>query len=233
MKSPFAIAIAALAVSGAITASAANHKDFGRLEGGKVVAAPMVLDIRRVCTNAAEVVTEAEPTEKPATDDAPTAVEYVTNTVVTVVTNYVSRGETRLTAADYLAAGWKRVVDEKPEASATNRYVYATGWTETDTEIKRVYAEADIPPEVKPPRKFSKLKIYGAIAQLGAWDKIKSWLEAKDVGGVNGWTAFQLAQEVSESHELFASLAEEARQLLGLTEADFNALLDKCVLEED
>ena len=142
-------------------------------------------------------------------------------------------GESRLAASDYLAQGWKRVIDTPPAPSATNRYVYATGWAETDDAITRQYAEADIPPEVKMPRKFSKLKIYGAIAQLGAWDKVKSWLEAKDVGGINGWTAFTLAQEVSESHELFASLAEEARQLLGLTQEQFDALLDKCVLEEN
>ena len=145
----------------------------------------------------------------------------------------VIRGESRLTASDYLAQGWKRVIDEKPAPSATNRYVYATGWAETDDAITRQYAEADIPPAVKLPRKFSKLKIYGAIAQLGAWDKVKSWLEAKDVGGFNGWTAFTLAQEVSESHELFASLAEEARQLLGLTQEQFDAFLDQCVLEEE
>jgi hypothetical protein len=145
----------------------------------------------------------------------------------------VIRGESRLAASDYLAQGWKRVIDEAPAPSATNRYVYATGWKETDTEITRQYAEADIPEPVKLPRKFSKLKIYGAIAQLGAWDKVKSWLEAKDVGGINGWTAFTLAQEVSESHELFATLAEEARQLLGLDEAAFNAMLDQCVLEEN
>ena len=145
----------------------------------------------------------------------------------------VIRGESRLAASDYLAQGWKRVIDTPPAPSATNRYVYATGWKETDDEITRQYAEADIPAPIKVPRKFSKLKIYGAIAQLGAWDKVKSWLESKDVGGINGWTAFTLAQEVSESHELFATLAEEARQLLGLDEAAFDAMLDECVLEEN
>lgn len=145
----------------------------------------------------------------------------------------VIRGESRLAASDYLAQGWKRVIDEQPAPSATNRYVYATGWKESETAIMRQYAEADIPEPIKLPRKFSKLKIYGAIAQLGAWDKVKSWLESKDVGGINGWTAFTLAQEVSESHELFATLAEEARQLLGLDEATFNAMLDQCVLEEN
>jgi len=80
-------------------------------------------------------------------------------------------------------------------------------------------------------RKFSKLSIYGAIAQLGAWDAIKAWLEAKNINGINGWMAFQLAQEISEDHPLFASMAEEARQLLGLTEEQFDALLNECILK--
>ena len=196
MKPKIAIALFC-AASASLPISAANHADFGRLDGNRVAAAPTRL------------------------------------TVTLADGSTVIRGESRLTASDYLAQGWKRVIDEKPVPSATNRYVYATGWKETDTAITRQYAEADIPAPIKVPRKFSKLKIYGAIAQLGAWDKVKSWLEAKDVGGINGWTAFTLAQEVSESHELFASLAEEARQLLGLDEAAFNAFLDQCVLEEN
>ena len=216
MKATAAMCFVALALSGAVTANAVNHADFGRLDGNRITAAPVALTFRVIETNAAEVVEGDQ-----------------TNLVTTVSTNYVSLSESRLAASDYLAQGWKRVIDVAPAPTATNRYVYATGWAETDTAITRQYAEADIPPAVKLPRKFSKLKIYGAIAQLGAWEKVKGWLESKDVGGINGWTAFTLAQEVSESHELFASLAEEARTLLGLDEAAFNAFLDECVLEEN
>ena len=179
----------------AFPALAANHADFGRLDGNRLVAAPLTLAVRVGETTAV-------------------------------------RRDTRLTDADYLAAGFKRVIDEKPAASADGKVVVATGWTETDTAITRQYEEVDAPPEVKLPRKFSKLKIYGAIAQLGAWEKVKAWLEAKEVNGVNGWTAFTLAQEVSEDDALFAPLAEEARQLIGLDEAAFEALLSSCVLED-
>lgn len=141
----------------------------------------------------------------------------------------VYRGEVALTAEDYLSQGWKKVVDDPPKPSDEKHYVYPTGWEEYDATIVRTYAEAEVPPA--PSRQFSKLKIYGAIAQLGAWDKVKEWLEQKDVGGMNGWTAFTLAQEVSESHEMFATLAEEARKLLGMTQEQFDAMLDECVLE--
>ena len=178
----------------ALPALAANHADFGRLDGNRVVRAPLTLAVRVGETTAV-------------------------------------RRDTRLADADYLAAGFKRVIDEKPAASADGKVVIATGWTETDTAITRQYEEVDAPPAVTMPRKFSKLKIYGAIAQMGAWEKVKAWLEAKEVNGVNGWTAFTLAQEVSEDDALFAPLAEEARQLIGLDAASFEALLASCVLE--
>ena len=193
------LGLAASASAGAFPALAANHADFGRLDGNRLVAAPLTLAV--AATNADGSVTRS------------------------------IRRDTRLTAEDYLAQGWKRVIDEKPAASADGKVVVATGWTETDDAITRQYEEIDAPPAVTLPRKFSKLKIYGAIAQLGAWEKVKAWLEQKEVDGVNGWTAFTLAQEVSEDHELFATLAEEARQLLGLDAAAFEALLSSCVLE--
>lgn len=82
------------------------------------------------------------------------------------------------------------------------------------------------------PVRYSKLKIYGAISNLGAWERVKAWLEGKEVDGINGWMAFQLAQEVSSDHPMFRPLAEEARQMLGLTDDEFAALLAACVLDE-
>lgn len=248
--------IAVAAILTALTASAVNHADFGRLDGNRVVRAPLTLAVRVVTTNEQEVVTKVETpadtnaydsvavtNELPAVTDAipaatnavyavTNAAVFVTNIVTVIATNTVIRRDTRLSDADYLAQGWKRVIDDKPAASADGKVVVATGWTESETAITRTYEEQDAPPEVKLPRKFSKLKIYGAIAQLGAWEKVKAWLEAKEVDGVNGWTAFTLAQEVSEDHALFAPLAEEARQLIGLDAAAFEALLSSCVLEE-
>ena len=249
MKTAFtSFAAAALALAGALTASAVSHKDFGRLVSpDEIEYAPTRLDFCFVRTNVEEVVEEvlkeaeaagadeeAGPGEQTEPDiPAEPVVTYVTNLVTVVRTNYVTRGESMLTAKDYLSRGWKRIVDEKPAASASNKVVVATGWAEDETTITRQYAEEDAPEPVKVPRKFSKLKIYGAISKLGAWEKVRAWLEGKTVDGVNGWIAFQLAQEVSEDNALFSAWAEEARQLLGLTEADFETLLGGCVLDED
>ena len=80
------------------------------------------------------------------------------------------------------------------------------------------------------PRKFSKLSIYLAITKLNAWAKVQSWLEGKVIDGVNGWMAFQLAQEVSEAHPLFVPLAAEAKKLLGLSDKQFEEMLNACIL---
>ena len=80
------------------------------------------------------------------------------------------------------------------------------------------------------PRRFSKLKIYGAITKVGAWDAIRSWLEAKTVDGMNGWIAFQLAQDISDDHPMFAALSSEAKLMLGLTDEQFDELLNACVI---
>jgi len=128
------------------------------------------------------------------------------------------------------ALGYRLVVDTPPKC-ASNEYAVAIGYVISGepSRIVRIY-ERMIQPTV--PRKFSRLKLYGAIAQLGAWPQIQSWLEAKTIGGVNGWMAFQLAQEVSEDHPMFAPLANEAKALLGLSDEQFESLLNACVLEE-
>lgn len=106
-------------------------------------------------------------------------------------------------------------------------------YTNTGTALRKEYFLVDAGESAfEAVRKFSKLKIYGAITQLGAWGQVQSWLETKDVGGLNGWMAFQLAQEISEDHPMFAPLSEDARVMLGLTKEQFDSLLAQCVLDE-
>lgn len=141
------------------------------------------------------------------------------------------RASATLEEAEANGLGYRMLVDEPPECPS-NHHAVATGYAESadGRRIARVYEVREDPPP--PPRKFSKLKIYGAMASIGAWDRVKGWLETKTVGGLNGWEAFALAQEVSEDHPMFQPLAEEARRLLGLSEEQFAAMLDQCVLED-
>lgn len=130
-------------------------------------------------------------------------------------------------AVDYLACGWLKngVLPPSPPSGmmvASVRYEGRGGAVVAIYE----YVEAQ-----RAPRVFSRLKLYGAIAGLGAWDKVKAWLESKELNGMNGWVAFQLAQDLSEDHPLYKVLAEEGRVLLGLTEEQFDAIMDGCILE--
>ncbi len=143
-------------------------------------------------------------------------------------------GESALTETDYVTNGWLRVVDVEPSLSSPSNVLVPTGWRIATNQIVRVYEERTptVIEEIPGPRKFSKLKVYAAIGKLGAWEKVRAWLEAKEIDGVNGWMAFILAQELSEDNALFTPLAEEARQLLGLSDQEFETILSGCVLEE-
>lgn len=136
--------------------------------------------------------------------------------------------------AEYLAHGWLKNAITGP--SPAEGYMVAS--TRYEARGESVYAVYEYAPIPAPVRTFSKLKIYGAIVSLPdangvtAWERVKAWLEGKTIGGVNGWMAFQLAQDITDDHPLFEALADEARQLLGLTEEQFDALLNECTLEK-
>lgn len=140
-------------------------------------------------------------------------------------------------AEEYADMGYHRLVEVAPSAPSEGRRWarVGDGESESDWEFNgdvfvRKWEEVELSGPA--PRVFSKLKLYAAIASLKAWDTVRQWLEQKSINGLNGWVAFQLAQDISEDNALFVGLAEEARGLLGLTEEQFNALLDNCVLEE-
>lgn len=99
-------------------------------------------------------------------------------------------------------------------------------------EVFAVYEYAPAPEPVTQPKLYSRLSIYVAMTKLGVWDSIRTWLEQKTINGLNGWMAFQLAQEISSDHPLFIPLTTEARQLLGMTEEQFNGIMDECILEQ-
>ena len=77
---------------------------------------------------------------------------------------------------------------------------------------------------VKPPR-YSKLKLYVALSKAGKWQALKEWLQTQEVGGVNAWEAFSLAQDLSADHELFTSWVELAKTALGMDDATVAAIL--------
>lgn len=142
------------------------------------------------------------------------------------------RGEYNMmpSALDYYTFGWLPVVDEKPTTPPREGYHWSpAGWIQDIGTIRRKYVEVENPPA--PPRKFSKLKLYGALTEAGLWDALESWLKTQTVEGVNAYTAFSLAQDLSDAHPLFSQYYAAAKSVLGVTDEQAEAIL--AASEED
>ena len=128
------------------------------------------------------------------------------------------------TAEDYIFCKWSPVVDTPPTTPAPEGYHWAaTGWEVVYDTIKRVYTAVVNPPPM--PRKFSKLKLYAALTTAGLWDGLENWLKTQTVEGVNAYTAFSLAQDLSDGHPLFAQYYAAAKSVLGVTDEQAEAIL--------
>ena len=140
------------------------------------------------------------------------------------------------TEATYLAAGWKKVVEEPPEPQE-GCVVDVSGWNETDTTLVRTYKQVPAPeppvpppgptPEPGGPRRFSKLKLVIALKAAGLWVLTKTWIEEN---GLNDH--YLAAQELAEDNEMFARGKAEIMRLSGKTEDEIEAILAGCVLED-
>lgn len=128
--------------------------------------------------------------------------------------------------------GYLRVVKDADKPTPATGEVLWFRYEVSDGVLKKHYFCKALP------RKLSKLKIYAAVSSLPAidgvpaWSVLQSWLEGKTINGMNGWLAFQLAQELSEEHPMFEALSEEARGVLHLTSEQFNCMLAQCVLDD-
>ena len=126
--------------------------------------------------------------------------------------------------ADYLAHGWYRNETNNPptppEGKMVESKLYAIA--KDGVRVVSVYEYADIPPRI---RTFSKLRLYAALAQAGMWDALKAWLEGQTIDGVNAYTAFSLAQELTDAHPLFAQWYAAAKVALDVDDETAEAIL--------
>ena len=127
------------------------------------------------------------------------------------------------TDAERAACGWWRVIPtERPEAQSNEvwrvgGYDFGGGcatqkWSCTWRKVK--------------PVKYSRLSIYMALAQLGKWETAKAWMESQGL-----YTAFMLAQEISSDHPQFVAVKSQVAVVLGLTDAQVDAILKECILK--
>ena len=125
----------------------------------------------------------------------------------------------------YRIAGYLPVVDNPPTTPAPEGYHWEpASWAKELLQIARVYQLVVNPPPA--PRKFSKLKLYAALVEAGHWEHLEYWLKEQTIAGVNGYTAFSLAQDLSDDHPLFSSLYAAAKAALGVTDEEAERILE-------
>ena len=143
--------------------------------------------------------------------------------------------------ASYLAAGWKKVADEPP-APEDGCTVEVSGWTEGEDTLTKVYKQVampapqgggqggDTPPAPAPVGKriFSKLKLVAALKAADKWVLVKTWLEEKGY-----WDYYLAAQNFRESNQLFAEALASLKAYTGMSDDEVEAILQKCIWEED
>ena len=153
--------------------------------------------------------------------------------------------------ASYLAAGWKKVVDERPSTQDGFMSV-ESGWTETDTTLTRVYKQIAMPapdtpsgdgggdnpsggpggedtPPAPPPvgkRIFSKLKLVAALKAADRWVLVKTWLEEKAY-----YDYYLAAQDFAEDNDLFIEGRNAIQGYLGVSDEYVESILSKCVAD--
>lgn len=130
-------------------------------------------------------------------------------------------------AETYLASGWKKVVDDAPPPEPGHT-VMVSGWEETDDSLVCVYKQ--VPDILAPDRSriFSKLKIVAALKDADKWVLVKTWIEEKGY-----WDYYLAAQNFRESNQLFAEALASIKAYTGMSDDEVEAILQKCIWEED
>lgn len=122
---------------------------------------------------------------------------------------------------DYLKRGWYYNSVQPPEPP-DGKQVASVSYKVEDDEVVAEYTYEDMPPPI---RTFSKLKLYGALVQAGLWDSLVNWLQGQSIDGVNAYTAFTLAQDLSDAHPLFDQWLLQIKTDLGISDELIETIL--------
>ena len=130
-------------------------------------------------------------------------------------------------AETYLAAGWKRIVDEPPTAEPGHT-VEVSGWDETADSIARVYKQVPDEPMPGKARVFSKLKLVAALKEADKWVLVKTWIEERGL-----WDYYLAAQNFREDNAMFSDAVAAIKEYARMSDEDVEAILKNCIWEED
>ena len=130
-------------------------------------------------------------------------------------------------AETYLAAGWKRIVDERP-APEEGHTVEVSGWDETGDSLVRIYKQVPADAPATKARVFSKLKLVAALKEADKWVLVKTWIEERGL-----WDYYLAAQNFREDNEMFSDALAAIKTYARMSDEDAEAILKDCIWEED
>ena len=127
------------------------------------------------------------------------------------------------TEEDYNAAGWYRKEIDPPEIPE-GQMVASVRYFIENNAVHAEYTYEDAPPPI---RTFSKLRLYAALASMGKWDSLLEWLQTQTLpNGINAYTAFDQANDLTDEHPLFKQWFASAKTALGIDDETAEAVLD-------
>ena len=131
------------------------------------------------------------------------------------------------TEEEYNEHGWYRNA-VFPPSPPEGKVLASTTYVVEDNQVVAEYEYEDAP---VPVRTFSKLKLYGALVQLGLWDNIETWLKGQTIHGVNAYTAFMMAQDLNDQNPMFHDCYEAVKQVLGIDDQTAEAILNSAIAD--
>ena len=133
-----------------------------------------------------------------------------------------------LVRADECPAGDYHLVvkdDGKPEPGEGQELAYTYEIQEDGVARKSYFLVASGTRYRTKPKRYSKLRLYAVLTKAGLWERLMEWLVGQTVEGMNAKTSFDLANELSDDHPLFAPMLEAAKSALGVTNEQVKAIL--------
>lgn len=109
--------------------------------------------------------------------------------------------------------------------------LYVAALARMTTYVDHLLEYGDSMAPKPPPRTFSKLRLYAALSSIGKWDALEAWLKTQTYQGMNAWTAFSLAQDLSEGNAMFMEWLASIKEALGLDDETAETILAASVAE--
>lgn len=120
----------------------------------------------------------------------------------------------------------------RPECPEGYRLVPTGRWKVEDNECRRVFDIVPAPPAVPATRQFSKLKLYAVLSRMNLWQPLVEWMQEQTYEGMSVYTAFVLAQDLTEDNEMFAPYLKMAQNALGVSDDVVEQILSQSILED-